>query len=133
MSYKEARAQRKQYLQAEKDKKIREREVADKAMKEVVVKIEATRLAEKEMNDLAEAEAKVAKQKMFLGAAASMVEEKKFEELLHGKSREAAARQHKKKKIEQKVWENTMAGENKQRLSNKRSFCALRQNVTKWI
>jgi hypothetical protein len=122
LAHKEARIQRKQYLQAEKDKKAREREISDKAMKEVVVKIEATRAArDKEINDLAEAEEKVAKQRMFLGAAASMVEEKKFEELLNGKSREAAARQF-SKKIEQKVWEKTIAGENKQRVSNKKKL-----------
>ena len=58
---------------------------------------------------MAEAEAKVAKQRMFLGAAASMVEEQKFESLLKGKARKANALQS-EKKIEQVVWERTMAG-----------------------
>merc|ERR1711981_230938 len=89
-------------------------------MKKVVYKIEAKRAAiEKEINDLAEAEAKVAKQRMFLGAAASMVEEQKFESLLKGKARKANALQS-EKKIEQVVWERTMAGETKQRISNVR-------------
>ena len=113
--------QRKEYLKREKEKKQREKEkISDAAMKKVVHKIEAKRAAlEKEISDLAEAEAKVAKQRMFLGAAASMVEEQKFESLLKGKARKANALQS-EKKIEQVVWERTMAGETKQRISNVR-------------
>ena len=88
LAYKEARVQRKEYLKREKEKKQREKEISDAAMKKVVHKIEAKRAAlEKEISDLAEAEAKVAKQRMFLGAATSMVEEQKFESLLKGKAR----------------------------------------------
>ncbi len=120
LASKEARIQRKQYLRHEAEKKQREKEISDAAMKKVVYKIEAKRAAiEKEINDLAEAEAKVAKQRMFLGAAASMVEEQKFESLLKGKARKANALQS-EKKIEQVVWERTMAGETKQRISNVR-------------
>jgi hypothetical protein len=127
LAYKEARYQRREYLQAEKDKKAADKAVADKAMKEVVVKIEATRAAhEKEINDLAEAEAKVAKQRMFLGAAASMVEEKKFGELLKGKAREANAKQT-VVKTEQKVWERTMQGQTRQRISNVKKAARIEQ------
>lgn len=91
------------------------------------MKIEATRAAhEKEINDLAEAEAKVAKQRMFLGAAASMVEEKKFGELLKGKAREANAKQT-VVKTEQKVWERTMQGQTRQRISNVKKAARIEQ------
>ena len=68
-------------------------------------------------DELLEAEEKIAKKRQFLGAAAAMVEEKKFEDLLSGASREARIRQR-DAKHEKVVEEKTDSRTRKQRISN---------------
>ena len=68
-------------------------------------------------DELLEAEEKIAKKRQFLGAAAAMVEEKKFEDLLSGASREARIRQR-NAKHEKVVEEKTDSRTRKQRISN---------------
>ena len=72
---------------------------------------------QRELDELAEAEEKISKKRQFLGAAAAMVEEKKFEDLLSGASREARIRQT-EAKHEKVVEEKTNNATRKQRVSN---------------
>lgn len=120
MAYKDAREQRRRLKQREMEEKREEQEVADRAVKEVAKRLDAKRAArQKELDELAAEEEKIAKKRQFLGAAASMVEEKKFEELLLGADREARVMQS-EAKVEQVVAEETDARTRRQRVTNAR-------------
>ena len=80
------------------------------------------------MDELAAAEEKIAKKRQFLGAAAAMVEEKKFEDLLAGASREARVKQA-EAKIEKVTEERTDARTRKQRINNVKAKARAQQEL----
>ena len=89
-----AKDQRREHLAKEAEKKKVEAQIRAEAQLKLAGKLETLRRArEAEMRALEEEEAKIAKKRMFLGAAAAMVEEKAHEELLKGAQREARTRQ----------------------------------------
>lgn len=127
LSYQEARKQRSRVKELEREKEIREKAISDAAIKEVAKRLDRKRAEkQKELDELAEAEEKIAKKRQFLGAAAAMVEEKKFEDLLAGATREARVRQT-KAKVEKVVEERTDARTRKQRISNVKANAKAKQ------
>eukprot|EP00753_Platysulcus_tardus_P021293 PLAT8795.1.p1 GENE.PLAT8795.1~~PLAT8795.1.p1 ORF type:complete len:780 (-),score=486.96 PLAT8795.1:74-2413(-) len=92
------RALRARKLAAAKEKAAKEKAARDASNVVLAERLEAKRMARHhEQRRIVEEETRLAKRKMFLGAAKSMLEEKQFTDLLAGRQREAAVRQARKK------------------------------------
>lgn len=115
----DARARRKKKAEEARKADVEERNQGNLRL---ASKLEAKRKSQqKDADELVAEEQRIATQRMFLGAAKSMIEEKHFEEQLMGAEREAKIRQE-SAKAGAKVYEATKKGENDMRVTlNKRS------------
>jgi len=117
-----ARARRKKKAENERRREVEERNEGNLRL---AAKLEAKRKAQqREADELVAEEQRIATQRMFLGAAKSMIEEKHFEEQLLGAEREARDRQTSAKE-DAAIYEVTKKGENDMRTTlNKRAQAA---------
>ena len=100
LSHQEARKQRKRVKELEHEKEVREKKVVDAAIKEVAKRLDRKRAEkQKELDELAEAEEKIAKKRQFLGAAAAMVRRKSSRNFLPARrARRVSSRPRQKSK-----------------------------------
>lgn len=124
-SNKQARERRKKKAEDARRKEIQDRNEGNLRLAE---KLEAKRRAQqKEADELVAEEQRIATQRMFLGAAKSMIEEKHFEEQLLGAEREARDRQAVAKQ-DSATYETTKKGEADMRTTlNKRQRAATKE------
>jgi hypothetical protein len=113
----DARARRKKKAEDVRKKDMEDRNQGNLRL---ASKLEAKRIKQqKEADELVAEEQRIATQRMFLGAAKSMIEEKHYEEQLMGAEREARERQR-LAKANSKVYEETKKGENDMRATLKK-------------
>lgn len=117
-----ARERRKQKAE---EARVREKEERNAGNLRLATKLESKRRAQqRDADDLVSMEQRIATQRMFLGAAKSMIEEKNFEEQLLGAEREARGRQESSKR-DAAVYEATKRGEKAMRATlRKRTIAA---------